>query len=260
MRPLEGFQRVDAEGYLVNEARRENVRPPWDEALAAAVKAYRDHLREDLLAVYLRGSVARGHAVAGVSDLDTLAVVHRVPPGWHERWGRRVEENLGERFRSFCTGVDLRVVPREPLPRWARFHVKTQAVCVFGEDLAADLPPVRPGPDAILFAPRILARLARARARLAAGERVHLSRLLKASLRAGFECLVLLGPRPRYTRDLYRCAETLWERFPAEEPFLRRALACALDPARRGGDDPSKLLAGCEDLLARLLAGHNPGS
>jgi hypothetical protein len=46
--------------------------PQWSEAISAAVAVYEHVFSERLISVYVRGSVPRGLAVDGVSDLDML--------------------------------------------------------------------------------------------------------------------------------------------------------------------------------------------
>src|SRR5690606_41345984 len=65
----------DAEGFLPTRPDRRPIAGPWASAVALVVDAYRDRLGPALHSVYVRGSVARGLAVEGVSDLDTFAVL-----------------------------------------------------------------------------------------------------------------------------------------------------------------------------------------
>jgi hypothetical protein len=46
--------------------------PQWSEAISAAVAVYEHVFTQRLISVYVRGSVPRGLALDGVSDLDML--------------------------------------------------------------------------------------------------------------------------------------------------------------------------------------------
>jgi Nucleotidyltransferase domain len=70
--PIGDFLPLDAEGYLVNPCRRDVIAPPWSDAVTAIQSAYLHHHADRLHSIYVRGSVARGTAREGLSDIDTL--------------------------------------------------------------------------------------------------------------------------------------------------------------------------------------------
>lgn len=82
-------------------------------AAAAYARLLEEELRDNLLAVVLFGSVARGEATAG-SDIDLLVVCETLPVG---RFARLRElERVDARFehelrRLRAEGIDTRVVP-----------------------------------------------------------------------------------------------------------------------------------------------------
>ena len=73
--PAEG---VDADGHIVPGVARGRVRTPYEAVVTQAVTALRRELGGDLHSVWLYGSVATGRAQPPRSDVDLLAVVHRV--------------------------------------------------------------------------------------------------------------------------------------------------------------------------------------
>jgi predicted nucleotidyltransferase len=82
-------------------------------AAGAYARLLEEELRENLVAVVLFGSVARGEATAG-SDIDLLVVCETLPAG---RFARLRElERVDARFedelrRLLAEGIDTRVVP-----------------------------------------------------------------------------------------------------------------------------------------------------
>ncbi len=70
---------TDPDGYLIPDVSLDNIVPPWDEAVDFIKNAYIGHLGESLHSVYIRGSVARGLAVEGISDLDSFALARGYP-------------------------------------------------------------------------------------------------------------------------------------------------------------------------------------
>lgn len=81
-----GWWPLDGDGFILNDAAPGKILPPHRAAIQEAVRAYRRHVRADLHSVYVRGSVARGRAVPGVSDLDCFAVTRISSGGQDDPW------------------------------------------------------------------------------------------------------------------------------------------------------------------------------
>ena len=69
------FLDTDDEGYLISDSSAAKIVPPWSEAVDYARQLEVRRLGGRLHSLYLRGSVARGRAIAGRSDLDLFAVL-----------------------------------------------------------------------------------------------------------------------------------------------------------------------------------------
>lgn len=54
--------KIDKKGFVVNEARRGKVQPYYDEVLKEIDKLYSEKLGDNLLSIYIRGSVSVGKA------------------------------------------------------------------------------------------------------------------------------------------------------------------------------------------------------
>jgi hypothetical protein len=122
---------------------------------------------------YLYGSVVRGNAVPGRSDLDVLAVLW-TPTGAADRLAAgRVEQALVARFPILPTaGVALSHLEevRSPRQRYGfQVFLRDLSVCVCGQDLRPGLPRTRPSAAvAAAFHEDTPAVLARARETLRA--------------------------------------------------------------------------------------------
>ena len=82
-------------------------------AATAYARLLEEELQENLVAVILFGSVARGEATAG-SDIDLLVVCETLPAGRFARLGllERADARFeDERLRLRADGIDTRVVP-----------------------------------------------------------------------------------------------------------------------------------------------------
>lgn len=66
--------KIDKNGFVVNEARLEKVQPYYRKILKEINKLYNDKLDDNLLSIYIRGSVSVGKAKQGISDIDSVVV------------------------------------------------------------------------------------------------------------------------------------------------------------------------------------------
>lgn len=118
---------------LLDDLRRTLARPPFERAVHS---------------VYLYGSVARGEAITGRSDLD-LTLVLRDPPS-PELAAQLETARLALQARHpEVSKIDFDIghldQARDPANRdsWG-YWLKHRCRCLWGEDLASALPPLRP--------------------------------------------------------------------------------------------------------------------
>jgi hypothetical protein len=140
--------RLDPEGYIRPEADLANVQPEYQRVPAAAAGLLADEFGSHLHSVYLYGSVARGNAVPGRSDVDLVAVLLAAPTDGDRRRADRVERALVERFPVlFSAGVGLTHLQevRSPAQRYGlQVFLRELAVCIWGQDLRPGLPRTKP--------------------------------------------------------------------------------------------------------------------
>jgi uncharacterized protein len=140
--------RVDADGYILPEADLANVQPEYAGVPEEAARLLVGELGSRLHSGYLYGSIVRGNAVPGRSDVD-LVVVLREPPSDQDRTGGgRVERALLQRFPLLAgAGVGLTHLQevRSPQQRYGlQVFLRELSVCVCGPDLRPGLPRTRP--------------------------------------------------------------------------------------------------------------------
>jgi uncharacterized protein len=142
------FDRLDSEGYIRPEADLANLQPEYQGVPAAAADMLAGEFRSQLHSAYLYGSVARGNAVPGRSDIDLLAVLLAAPVDEDRGRAERVERALTERFPVlFSAGVGLTHLQevRSPAQRYGlQVFLRELAVCICGEDLRPGLPRTKP--------------------------------------------------------------------------------------------------------------------
>jgi hypothetical protein len=236
--PIGDVLPLDAEGYLVNPCRSELIVPPWSDAVAAIKAAYLQHLAEKMHSLYLRGSVAKGRAIAEVSDIDTFAVIFGERDQIDRSWVRAFQQYMAVQF-PFQTGIEIGFVPYRAVcdaygARGSRRMIKTQCICLWGEDLAPLIPPYKPGRALVGHAFGIKADIQLVVEQLPAIEDIpticrRCQWIMKRLLRTGFE--LVMEREQTYTRDLYPCYVAFSRHFPAQEQQMKHALEQAIVPS-----------------------------
>jgi len=268
---------VDEGGFLVPCASADRIQPEWWPVVQAVVEEYRATLGAALHSVYVRGSVAGGHAVRGLADIDTLALTADEPPEGclpiDGEWAAGARARLAERFPE-VVDFELGTLSVSAATRSPVFRVlwKLTAVCAFGPDLLPDLPGVRPGRETLLHAPAIRSEASRVRAwleRARAGE-VHLDGAIvqghsawiaKRIVRVGME---LVAERAGvFTRDLHHAWRLFSACYPARSQGMRELLEVAVGrtpkPVERMIEMLGEVLDWLPDELARTYAARAPG-
>lgn len=149
LRRIGRFWRLDAEGFIQNDAALEKISPLHHRLVDEITAAYLEHLGGCVRGVYVRGTVARGMAVKGVSDIDDFALLDRKLSGLDLSWTEDASEYLRARH-PFVTGVGLECLGPKDIGPTGRFSepgllLVTQTACVWGEDVIPSLPKYRPG-------------------------------------------------------------------------------------------------------------------
>jgi uncharacterized protein len=237
IRPIGRILHADRNGYLPQVDCSMALQPDWQPLANAALEVCRSCLGDRFHSVYVRGSVARGTAVPGVSDIDIVALAAgEMPDGAHARLDDCADQLL--RQYSIASGVELVALPEQEFLAAARYRSLRFAISLGGyplggADVRARLARPRLGPDAITHAHQVSHWRRAAIRRLAADDtdenvRLTCRRVMKRILRSAFE-LVMLEING-YTRDLYPCTRLAAREFPSKAPALWTALDLAVNP------------------------------
>ncbi|MFB7517573.1 nucleotidyltransferase [Streptomyces sp. NPDC056144] len=208
-----------------------------------------------LHSAYVYGSIPRGTATAGVSDLDVQLALHEDPTDADRSDARALEAALDRDLPQIDGAGILLSGTRTLLSDLERhdlgFFVACLCTPLLGPDLAADLPPYRP---TSLLARETNGDLARVlpgwRARATEGADPLLARHVGRRLvRTGF---TLVMPRwTGWTSDLDRSAELFGGYYPARAEQMRHAVTAGRS---RTAPDPAVLTDLIEDLGPWLAA------
>lgn len=267
--PKGRFWETDANGFLLNDASLEKIAAVHRPAIEMTVAAYRSHLGADLHSIYLRGSVPRGLAIPGLSDLDCLALATGYEADTPLSWAASEEAKIvagsprlaGVQFEVYALDE---AVQRERVSELC-FVLKTQAVCVSGEDVAARLPNYRADHtvaniDIVRIEPDIDEALGQIRCDPGgASTRYWCQRIAKNLIRACF-ALIMVEYR-RFTRDLGLCAEGFLAHYPEQRRNIEKALHFVQCPTEASDELVAFLADFGSWVVARAndwLDAHNP--
>ncbi|MEV6727760.1 nucleotidyltransferase domain-containing protein [Streptomyces sp. NPDC051364] len=243
---------LDPYGYFEREGSLGRVQGAFGPVVAAARERIGEAYGQRLHSAYLYGSVPRGTARPGRSDLDLLLALHHDAADEDRDAAEVLACGLDQDFAEI-DGVGILLYGKNTLlSEQERDDLGWFLACLctplLGADLAEHLPRYRP--DSLLARETngdLAAVLPRWRARLEAAstpaEYRKLSRHFSRHLvRTGF---TLVMPRwGGWTSDLAESAEIFGRYYPERAAQMRAAAAVALDPA----EDPAVLHAYLDDL------------
>ena len=233
---LGSYQEVDAQGYLIKLADASKIQDEWAEVLNVLKKAYLQKWGDAVHSIYVRGSLAKGWAVKGVSDVDSVIVFREnaFDETDSSPWLEKTEKAIKANF-PFVADVEAHYVRLEDATDPSSVDaciIKLEAVCIYGEDLAAGLPGYKPGPD-IAFQTRYFQThfdlfLEEYPNEPEDEKADFLNWMLRRFLRLGME--LVMEREQKFTRDLYLCYESFSKHYPDKQEEMYRALELAVNP------------------------------
>ena len=230
---------LDQDGFIAREGDLARVPQAFVPVVEAAKAAILSAFSPDRLhSAYLYGSVPRGTAVPGRSDLDVLLALHDEPGDADRAAASRLEDALNARFPQIngagiglaSTATLLSDIERHDLG----WFVACLCTPMIGADLAAQLPRYRPtsllaretNGDLGDLLPRWRDQLGEART----DSDLHVlsRRVARGLVRAGF---TLVMPRwGGWTSDLGESAAIFGRYYPARQDQMHLAAAVARTP------------------------------
>jgi hypothetical protein len=248
--PMGSYVDLDPDGYIINPTGIDKIQPHWSPVIQATLDFYKETFGEDLHAFFIRGSVAKGQAVDGISDLDTLAYV-RNREQYDDLDTAEFRHSMPRRF-PFVEGVEILYKPVEAIQDDGWLLI--QALQLYGEPIAQ--PRVKPGNEMISNAKNIIARMQSSAEKIEALKEhpdpnkisMHCVWLMKEFLRIGVQ--LTYSRSGRFTRDLYLCYKDFAEYYPEQAENMYEVLDLALNPT----EDLSQIIVVRESVLPFLQA------
>lgn len=251
---------LNHDGTIAREGALDRVPPAFAPVVDAAVSQITETFADGRLhSAYLYGSIPRGTAVPGLSDLDLLLAFHGEPTEADRAGAKTIEAALDHAFAQIDgAGILLSRACTLVADRHdGGFFVACLCTPLLGEDLAGQLPRYRPtsllaretNGDLALLLPRWRSQAANA---VTAGEHsvlTALSRMVaRRVVRTGF---TLVMPRwGGWTSDLDSSAEIFGRYYPDRAAQMRVAAVIGRAPST----DPAALGMLLEDLGPWLAA------
>jgi hypothetical protein len=234
IQPIGAPLKTDDQGFIISDSSVDKIGLPWKEVVDRAVLECESILKDALHSIYVRGSVSRGMAVEGISDLDMVVLIKQAITD-EQKLALEVASSKLEGAYPFCAKVELGVHEQQAVlmgrDRVAA-HLKMYAACVYGDNLIPQLPKVKIGPDVMLhafgFNRAIKARISRIESGDLAFSPKACQWIMKRIIRSGGE---LIMERERvYVRDLYPCYQLFSKHYPDQEEAMKKVLWLCLNP------------------------------
>ncbi len=241
--PSGAFFPKTASGYILNPCAFQFVDEQYLPMLKEITTAYINHEGAKLHSLYLRGSVPRGMTM-GNCDLDTFALVFTETDRWRKpEWADTLQEKLKKSY-PFVSETELVVASYGPVIRSQSAEantttaninpnlammIKTQSICLHGEDVSAQLRAYRPDVNMMLSHRWLQEDLNdfNENKKQKTKQRAVLKIILKTLIRSGFE---LIMPRiQQYTPDLYLCYQSFSDFYPKKREWMRQVLLAYLN-------------------------------
>ncbi|WP_328872885.1 nucleotidyltransferase domain-containing protein [Streptomyces sp. NBC_00287] len=229
---------LDSQGYLEREGSLGRIAHDFRPVVAAARDRLLDVFGGRMHSAYVFGSIPRGTARLGRSDLDLLVVLRAEPTDGDREDARLLGEALDKEFRRIDGVGTLLYSKARVLSELERYDMGWFLACLctplLGEDLAEYLPRYRPDSrlaretngDLALLLPRWRQRIADANSDEA---RRPLVRFMSRHLvRTGF---TLVMPRWNgWTSNLAEMAEAFGTYYPERAEQMRAAAVLGYEP------------------------------
>jgi uncharacterized protein len=127
---------METEIRIANDCSLDKVGRDYAPIIDDAVGACRRNLDKLLLSVRLMGSVARGNAAYGVSDIDFVALTS-MNPGADQRKMLSAESTRLSAKYPYVSRVDLEIEIKGRVTAVRDFIFRTDSICVWGDDAYA---------------------------------------------------------------------------------------------------------------------------
>jgi uncharacterized protein len=219
---------LDGDGYIVSDVGLDKIDNVYCPCIRESVETLTNLFPHRLHSVYLYGSVARGEAVTGKSDLDLLVVFNDMLSAMESAKLKDLVAVLSQKYHPLVREVGIAVATYDytvdPENYYEQAFLKEMCVCVHGEDLRERFGPYKLTSEiAIRFNGDIREVLARTISRLETASNEDfktLSQSFARKLIRTYYSMVMVRSQIWTTR-LHEQSEVFIHYFPDKEPVIR---------------------------------------
>lgn len=237
---------INKNGTVVNDAHIDRIQEQYQPILEEINSYYKKELSDNLLSIYVRGSVSVGRAKPFISDIDSVAITSADISPKKQREIYEYSKKLQEKY-PFVTLVDMTAISPKTLLEDKEFsnlkiYLKTQSVCLYGEDIVKEIKDVKPGRELALEMysdlPEKLHDLENIfshdteKAYLGEKRSVEFWCIwtMRTILRSGLG--LVMFKKPVYSQDLETCAEVFSAEYPEYGQHMQKAIFWAMNPTK----------------------------
>lgn len=237
--------KADKNGCIVNEGSPKKVQPYYRKILKEIKKLHNENLGDNLLAIYIRGSVSVGRTKPGISDVDCVAVTKKGSTRNQLSWNTKMSNSLKKKYPKAgffdLTVVSIKELKNSKKYKNLRVYLKTQSFLLSGKDILNQLPDILPGkklalqlygdlPNELKILKDIFSGKIKDREYLFQKKPIKfwcvwMTRVL---LRAGLG--IIMTKKPVYSQDLKTCSKIFLEEYPQYKKEMRQLLVWSVKP------------------------------
>ncbi|GAB6930933.1 hypothetical protein JCM10914A_49160 [Paenibacillus sp. JCM 10914] len=219
---------LDSNGYIVSDVSIDKISSAYDECIQESVEQLLKLFPNTLHSLYAYGSVARGEAVVGKSDLDLLVVFHHALSSTETAELKALANALSEKYITLIRDVGIAVTTTDHVLDPANYDeqafIRELCVSVHGPDIREHFGPYKLTPEiAISFNGDIAGVLARAISRLESATNEEFKTVTKnfarKLIRTSYS--MVMARSQIWTTRLHEQSDVFVQYFQDKEPVIR---------------------------------------
>jgi len=237
--------KLDEQGCVINEASLKKIQNDYFHVLEKIKFENIRRIEKNIRSIYARGSVSVGKAKKNLSDVDFITITKKKIPARKLSWINNFSNKLKSKY-DFIPFFDITVISFDelftsPKIKNLKIYLKTQSVCLYGEDILHFLPAVKPGRE---LASRMYAGLNKELQMLQGifSGRLKNKKYLNKKMPIEFWCVwvtrtllraglgLVMIKRPVYSQDLKTCFAIFTEEYPEYKKEAKQLLKWSINP------------------------------
>lgn len=236
---------IDKKGYVVNQGSEGKIQPEYKIVLDEIIKKATNWFGENVISMYIRGSVSVGRAIKNISDIDFIVITKDKLSEADIEWQINQIDYIEKKY-PYLSIMDLTIITKDDLLSSNEYknlsiYLKTQSACLYGEDIISRLLGVKPSRELALKMYSSLDKEIKRLRSIFSGELkeptylnivrplefwcIWLSRVL---LRSGLGLVMI--KTPVYTQDLEDCYRLFSQEYMEHAKEMEQALIWAVNP------------------------------